>query len=899
MKELRSLNIGGTLVKDLSPLSNLVYLENISMVALKNLDLEPLAKLSSLTELNLTCSSVSNWSPLRYLVGLEKLWLNESNVVSLEPLGDLRNLRVVDLSHTAVSDIEHLAHCHALEKVVLLKTEVKDVYPLAALELLQEVDLRWCGRIESMECLRAMSNLKRLHIRGCCKVTIDWVISFKSLVYLAADNVVGVPPEVLTQDNYSNCLNEFYSWLIDLSRGMHVDFELKVFVLGNGTVGKTQICRQLRGDVYNDSVPSTHGVQIGIVELMSNNIGGSINAKIWDFGGQDIYHGTHALFLEGRAVFILVWTPALEGKGVYEEGGLSMHHHGLVYWLDYVRSMAGDNASLIVVQSKCDEERDRSSAPMANYSGFRRQPPQIACSAKSGEMGELTAALRAATRYLLEIYGSYRLPESWVAVRSRLRELKVTEKTLSRSRFDILCREVHGTSNSEAVLNYLHRSGEFFYREGLFLDEIVLDQEWAVRAIYAVLDRKGPCQILHEMGGVFNLPQLDSFAWHDQFTHDEQQTILGMMESCAICFPLDTRRYGGIKHRLRLYALPDFLPLEKDVTARVEALWRPDLPIQKVMLEYAFLHEGILRQFLCQIGTLGGADAAYWRYGCCFYDAASRSRARIRAENLSSAETPAKGCITIETCDGQAAELLARLLKAVQAIRIGQPPQVVAEEARAGASVAVRKEAKSLAESLKITAAPTAKPLVYLSYAWGGHKEEMVDRLEQRLIDHGYEVKRDKRSMRPGDWISDFMREIGQAERVCVVLSKEYVQSAYCMRELLYLYQTSCGAKCDFLNRIVPLVLEDARLTKTTDRMGHVRYWNQQLQELKDATTDIEPSMLGGAGADMAMIQEFCHSIELMLRHVSDYLMPRGIKEIEKDNFAALLEALKAKLIAE
>ena len=54
--------------------------------------------------------------------------------------------------------------------------------------------------------------------------------------------------------------------------------------------------------------------------------------------------------------------------------------------------------------------------------------------------------------------------------------------------------------------------------------------------------------------------------------------------------------------------------------------------------------------------------------------------------------------------------------------------------------------------------------------------------------------------------------------------------------------------------------------------------------------------MLGGAGAEMAMIQEFCHSLEFMLRHVSDYLMPRGITYIERDNFSAVLEALKAKV---
>src|SRR5690349_5979289 len=34
--------------------------------------------------------------------------------------------------------------------------------------------------------------------------------------------------------------------------------------------------------------------------------------NLWDFGGQDVYHGSHALFLQGHAVFLLLWCPALE-----------------------------------------------------------------------------------------------------------------------------------------------------------------------------------------------------------------------------------------------------------------------------------------------------------------------------------------------------------------------------------------------------------------------------------------------------------------------------------------------------------------------------------------------------------------------------------------------------------
>ena len=61
--------------------------------------------------------------------------------------------------------------------------------------------------------------------------------------------------------------------------------------------------------------------------------------NVWDFGGQDIYHGTHALFLKSRAVFLIVWDRLTEQQPTYREGDLEFEHLPLQYWLDYVRAV--------------------------------------------------------------------------------------------------------------------------------------------------------------------------------------------------------------------------------------------------------------------------------------------------------------------------------------------------------------------------------------------------------------------------------------------------------------------------------------------------------------------------------------------------------------------------------
>src|SRR5690349_5903289 len=113
---------------------------------------------------------------------------------------------------------------------------------------------------------------------------------------------------------------------------------------------------------------------------------------------------------------------------------------------------------------------------------------------------------------------------------------------------------------------------------------------------------------------------------------------------------------------------------------------------------------------------------------------------------------------------------------------------------------------------------PETTPEIFVSYAWGDDssaaaekRTEIVDRLCETREKDGWHIIRDKTDMRPGDLISRFMKRIGLADHMIVVLSDKYLRSPYCMTELYYIYQRSIGEKEEFLRRIVPLRLDDAR----------------------------------------------------------------------------------------
>src|SRR5580704_7633646 len=110
---------------------------------------------------------------------------------------------------------------------------------------------------------------------------------------------------------------------------------------------------------------------------------------------------------------------------------------------------------------------------------------------------------------------------------------KRRHRLLEREEFDRLCGETGMVSDSGALLDFLHQNGVVFYRAGLFGDRIVLDQNWALGAIYAIFDRRKILPLFRGHGR-FNREDLEALIW-SEYTQEEQKVFLGMMESCGIC----------------------------------------------------------------------------------------------------------------------------------------------------------------------------------------------------------------------------------------------------------------------------------------------------------------------------------------------------------------------------
>jgi len=96
---------------------------------------------------------------------------------------------------------------------------------------------------------------------------------------------------------------------------------------------------------------------------------------------------------------------------------------------------------------------------------------------------------------------------------------------------------------------------------------------------------------------------------------------------------------------------------------------------------------------------------------------------------------------------------------------------------------------------------------VFISYAWDGEREEIVDQIDQALQSRGLKIIRDKRNLGYKGSIKAFMERIGQGNCVIVVISDKYLRSPNCMFELVEVAENK-----QFYDRVFPIVLANGNI---------------------------------------------------------------------------------------
>ena len=372
-----------TRIERLDKLTRLVYLDlSYNHIAtIKGLD-----KLARLTTLNLSYNIVSQIQGLEKLTELTTLYLAYNEIGRIQGVSRLKKLKILDLSYNAISLLEGLDELTELETLCLTDNKLTTIQHLSKLSRLTRLELSgnkiallrgigmltWledldvsCNKIRRIQKLDSLTHLEALDLSGNEITSLEEMEYVVKLPALEKLNVYGNPflkeiPSVLLEE-YANHLPDLKNYFsAQKSTLVKVVLPVKVMLLGNHSSGKTSFLHYLHTQTLPpETTASTHILDIQPYPLSFTNLPEAI---IYDFGGQDYYHGLYQAFFSLDAVNVLMWCNEYDRNQIRQENPIYTRDYTKEYWLyqlDYAfkrKKQDGVQSSepLLLVQTHAD-----------------------------------------------------------------------------------------------------------------------------------------------------------------------------------------------------------------------------------------------------------------------------------------------------------------------------------------------------------------------------------------------------------------------------------------------------------------------------------------------------------------------------------------------------------------
>jgi len=883
-------------LSDVGPLQSLTNLTTLDLGGTNVSDVGPLQSLTNLTRLNLgKCNQLSDVGPLQSLTNLTTLNLSWWRQLSdVGPLQSLTNLTTLNLGGTNLSDVGPLKSLTKLTMLNLGSTNVSDVGLLQSLTNLTTLDLDSCRQLSDVGPLQSLTNLTTLDLNYSRAPKFGSLHELPNLQELKVyqSRFADLHPAVCGNSNSDNSLESVRQYYAALGNDPKPDAEIKVFVLGNGRAGKTKLVGRMMGRDY-DSVSgiTTHGVKIASYPAPDFwGLPHPVTLSIWDFGGQDIYHGTHALFIREPAIYLLLYAKGTENEDTILEGGFTMQNRLLPYWFDYLRQEAGSKgvvkSPVMFIQSQCDKDGE---LPEPKDRPPAKQFPQLTqiihSSSKANDcLDFLMPRLKKAIKDLLNAHPQPPFPKTWDDVRQAIRRMQndKTQPLLAQEEFVELCEQHDCGNNAEVLRDALNLMGVIFYRKGIFSDRIIVDQTWVLDKVYTVFTRHEEFQQeIRDKHGKFRRSDLHRYFWRNEVIED-QRMYLSFMEQCGICFRTEKETKSEYEGR---YIAPDLLPRWENGPAKDFASWPKNIDAG-VTATFRLLHDGIARSFLAKIGKQAGDRADYWRYGCHFRDATTQSELLIRTTGNS---------IRMEAIHGDAAKLLQTLVEVLQKVPCGQPPEIAWDEAADMPTIVDRDDKPE--QRLNIVYLKR----VFISYSHEPASTAFVIGLVPVLRKKDWHVIWDQEHLQDGDRISTFCQQVRAVPFLLPVIAEQYLRKLWCLTEFFSFWESKGSLLKDF-GRFSNAAADTGTISPQHAIAQHVRTCEQHFTQYVETHGDYLDSH---TKEQIAQILRWTQPIARTPSKLSDMLnlfaadlTTIGFAELKANNYAAVVNTLERKYAA-
>jgi internalin A len=317
--KLKNFYLQNNAIEDLGWIHKYSNLEILNLSNNKIQDLTPLTKLKELQILYLDKNKIEDMSPLSELPDLQKLLVSDNPVKKLGRLSILADLSVLGLNNCALTtdELTNIGSLSQLTELRLRNANIEKIGFLSGLKNLITLDLK-DNKIQEIESLKDINDLKELNLEN---------------------NPLEDYPEERRLDMLNGAdLKAYFN-----KKREEVNNHVKLILFGNSTVGKSNLNNVLIHNRLLDTQNTTDGVKIS-QWTVKDSPNKNLRVNIWDFGGQEYYHGTHRLFLTKNSVFALLWNEKYNRFGrlstVTPVNNVNVEretdHFHYDYWLDNI-----------------------------------------------------------------------------------------------------------------------------------------------------------------------------------------------------------------------------------------------------------------------------------------------------------------------------------------------------------------------------------------------------------------------------------------------------------------------------------------------------------------------------------------------------------------------------------
>jgi len=540
----------------LTRLTALFLYECDSLTALPGLE-----KLTSLTSLNLSdCSKLTSLPGVEKLIGLT--YLNLFGCSGLTALPGLENL-------TGLTSLD-LSHCRGLAAIP------DGIRRMQALRLLN---------LRSMELAELPDWLPEITER----FTLNWNYRSgekKAVVSLEDTTVEGVDMSIFEQPH-----EMVVKWFEERKKGDIQQLnEIKVVFLGDGEAGKSHTIARLMndgGDPVGYMDKSTPGIVIKHQKYERN--GRKFRVHYWDFGGQEIMHSMHRIFLTNRTMYVVLLNARDDTQGDRAR-----------YWLQNIQSFAPD-APVMLVLNKIDMNPKASVDERDLRNRFPNLTQVVRLSALTFDKRQFNSVF--SDVLLDEIqktgYLDVEWPAAWKKVKRALENLE-SYYILGRE-YKKICRECQVDDVQAELLRWFNDLGVSFCfcdKEDYTLKKhVILRPDWITNGLYIILFNDCP--------GAKNglIPHEDIYDLLERAACDE--SIHCTLPSAKYDQPGDVEYVLGVMRKFQLSLNmgndTEFIPMlcQQDSTVDIQ-YYEKDADTLEFRMEFDYLPNNLLHRLMVE-----------------------------------------------------------------------------------------------------------------------------------------------------------------------------------------------------------------------------------------------------------------------------------------------------------